>query len=134
VKRSVSILVSLIILAIIYARIDVTALMGVFAGCDVFYMALSLLMVVPLTLFTAWRLNQLVPMGCDLGFVEANRLILAASSLNMVLPSKMGDIAKAYFMQDRGRIGGTLSLLLVIFEKACDMLSLLLWCIFGLAF
>lgn len=95
-------------------------------------MAISLGMVVPLTLITAWRLQQLMPVGSQLGFGEANRLILAASVLNMVLPSKMGDIAKAYFMKQRGHLEGTLSLSLVVFEKACDMLSLLLWCVFGL--
>ncbi|PSB14365.1 lysylphosphatidylglycerol synthetase, partial [filamentous cyanobacterium CCP2] len=52
--------------------------------------------------------------------------------LNMVLPSKMGDIAKAYFMQDRGHLTGSMALSLVVFEKTCDMLSLLLWCVFGL--
>jgi hypothetical protein len=50
----------------------------------------------------------------------------------MVLPSKMGDIAKAYFMRDRGHLSGTLALSLVVFEKTCDLLSLLLWCVFGL--
>jgi hypothetical protein len=50
----------------------------------------------------------------------------------MVLPSKMGDIAKAYFMKERGHLNGSLSLSLVLFEKTCDMLSLLLWCVFGL--
>jgi len=29
-------------------------------------------------------------------------------------------------------LSGSLSLLVVVFEKACDMLSLLLWCVFGL--
>jgi hypothetical protein len=50
----------------------------------------------------------------------------------MVLPSKMGDIAKAYFMRDRGYLSGSLSLSVVVFEKTCDMLSLLSWCGFGL--
>jgi hypothetical protein len=95
-------------------------------------MALSLGMVVPLTLFTSWRLQQLMPRAGQLGFGEANRLILVASVLNLVLPSKMGDIAKAYFMRDRGHLEGSLALSLVVFEKACDMLSLLFWCVFGL--
>lgn len=95
-------------------------------------MAISLGMVVPLTMLTAWRLQQLMPSGTRLEFGEANRLILAASVLNMVLPSKMGDIAKAYFMKERGHLSGSLSLSLVVFEKACDLLSLLLWCGFGL--
>lgn len=131
-KRLISITISLIILAVIYTKIDFPGLIQVFRNCDRWWMAISLGMVVPLTLFTAWRLQQLMPTGSRLGFGEANRLILAASVLNMVLPSKMGDIAKAYFMKQRGHLDGTLSLSLVVFEKACDLLSLLLWCVFGL--
>lgn len=131
-KRLISITISLIILAVIYTKIDFPGLIQVFKNCDRWWMAISLGMVVPLTLFTAWRLQQLMPTGSRLGFGEANRLILAASVLNMVLPSKMGDIAKAYFMKQRGHLDGTLSLSLVVFEKACDLLSLLLWCVLGL--
>ncbi len=133
-KRLVSIAVSLVILAFIYWKIDVQGLVAVFRNCDRLWMAISLGMVVPITAITAWRLQQLAPPQARLGFGEANRLILAASSLNMVLPSKMGDIAKAYFMRDRGHLSGTLALSLVVFEKTCDMLSLLLWCVFGLTF
>jgi hypothetical protein len=131
-KRLISIAISLLILAIIYWKIDFQGLLNVFRHCDPVWMLISLGMVVPLTMLTAWRLQQLMPGGKDLGFGEANRLILAASVLNMVLPSKMGDIAKAYFMRERGHLSGALSLSLVVFEKACDMLSLLLWCVFGL--
>lgn len=131
-KRIISLAVSLIILAIIYSKIDFAGLIEVFKNCDRFWMTISLSMVVPLTLFTAWRLQQLMPSGSRLGFGEANRLILAASVLNMVLPSKMGDIAKAYFMKQRGHLDGSLSLSLVVFEKTCDLLSLLSWCVFGL--
>jgi uncharacterized membrane protein YbhN (UPF0104 family) len=119
-KRLLSIFISLIILGILYWKIDFAKLLPVFAASDPLWMTLSLGMVVPLTLSTAWRLQRLMPRAGLLGFAEANRLILAASVLNLVLPSKMGDIAKAWFMS------------LVVFEKACDMLSLLLWCVFGL--
>jgi uncharacterized protein (TIRG00374 family) len=131
-KRLVSIAVSVLILSIIYSKIDLQGLIDVFKNCDRRFMLVSLAMVFPLTMFTAWRLQQLMPRGTYLKFGEANRLILAASVLNMVLPSKMGDIAKAYFMKDRGHLTGSLALSLVIFEKACDLLSLLLWCVFGL--
>ena len=131
-KRLISIAVSLTILAVIYGRIDFKTLIQVFQNCQGWWMAISLGMVVPLTMLTAWRLQQLMPTGTQLRFGEANRLILAASVLNMVLPSKMGDIAKAYFMKERGHLSGSLSLSLVVFEKACDLLSLLLWCVFGL--
>jgi hypothetical protein len=131
-KRLISPVISLVILALIYWKIDIQALLKVFQNCNPIWMGVSLGMVVPLTLLTAWRLQQLMPDSKGLGFAEANRLILAASVLNMVLPSKMGDIAKAYFMREKGHLNGALSLSLVVFEKACDMLSLLLWCVFGL--
>lgn len=133
-KRILSIFVSLAILAIIYSRIDFAGLIQVFRDCDRLWMVISLGMVVPLTMATSWRLQQLMPRQGLLSFGEANKLTLAASVLNMVLPSKMGDIAKAYFIRDRGYLSGSLSLSLVVFEKSCDMLSLLLWCVFGLAF
>ena len=133
-KKVISLAISLGILAILYTKIDLAGLVSVFQNCDRIWMFVSLAMVVPITLATSWRLQQLMPVEGTLGFLEANRLILAASVLNMVLPSKMGDIAKAYFMRDRGHLSGSLALSLVVFEKACDMLSLLLWCGFGLFF
>ncbi len=131
-KRLISIAIGLIILAAIYWKIDVSELIQVFKQSDAGWLLIGISMVIPLTLLTAWRLQQLIPSGKRLGLGEATRLILAASGLNMVLPSKMGDIAKAYFIQKRGYLGGSLSLSLVIFEKTCDMLALLVWCVFGL--
>ena len=131
-KRLLSLLVSLAILAIIYWRMDFTRLGPVFRDCDPLWLVLSLGMVVPLTLMTAWRLDQLMPGGARLGIGESNRLILVASVLNLVLPSKMGDLAKAWFIKDRGHASASLAFALVVFEKTCDLLSLLLWCAFGL--
>lgn len=131
-KKLVSLLVSLGILAVMYGKIDFARLLGAFAHSDPLWLGASLAMVVPLTLFTAWRLQQLMPARGQLGFGQANKLILMASVLNLVLPSKMGDIAKAYFMRDKGNLSGSLALSLVVFEKSCDMLSLLVWCVFGL--
>jgi glycosyltransferase 2 family protein len=130
-KRFVSIVVSVAILLYIYTQIDFVNLLEVLHNCDRLLLMVSLFMVIPITLVTSWRLQQLVPQR-SLGFLEANRLILGASVLNMVLPSKMGDIAKSYFMAERSKISGSLALSISIFEKTCDLLSLLLWCVFGL--
>jgi len=59
-KRFISIGVSLIILSVIYSKIDFPKLIQVFQNCDGWWMVISLGMVVPLTL-TAWRLQQLMP-------------------------------------------------------------------------
>ena len=130
-KRFVSIVISVAILLYIYTQIDLDNLLQVFQNCDRLMLIISLAMVIPITLVTSWRLQQLVPQR-SIGFLEANRLILGASVLNMVLPSKMGDLAKSYFMAERSNLSGSLALSISIFEKACDLLSLLLWCVFGL--
>ncbi len=131
-KRIVSIVVSLVVLGAIYWQIDAAELVRTFQHVQAGWMAVSLGMVAPLAMLTAWRLRMLMPEGSALRFGEATRLILAASTLNMVLPSKMGDVAKAYFMKERGHLSGSLALSLVVFEKASDLLALLLWCLFGL--
>lgn len=131
-KKPVSLLVSLLLLAWIYHKIDAARILDVFRQSSPSLLALSLAMVVPLTLATSWRLSLLMPHDSPLGQWDANRLTLMASVLNMVLPSKLGDVAKAAFMAERGHLKGSLALSLVIFEKACDMASLLAWCGFGL--
>ena len=136
-KRLISLIISLLILMLIYRKIDFAGLIKVFQNSHHIWMIISVSMIIPLTILTAWRLQQLMPKkgkksSSYLNFGEANQLILAASVLNMILPSKMGDIVKAYFMKQRGNLEGTLSLSIVIFEKACDLVSLLIWCIFGL--
>jgi uncharacterized protein (TIRG00374 family) len=131
-KRLVSLLVSASILAAIYLKIDFTQMLEVFKQTHIGWLIAGLAMVIPTTGFTAWRLKTIAPKAAGLELGEATKLILAASVLNMVLPSKMGDIAKAYFIGQREGLTKGLALSLVIFEKACDMLSLLLWCGLGL--
>lgn len=129
-KKLLSLGISLAILAVLYWSIDRQSLFQVLKDCDRPWLAISLAMVIPLTLLTAIRLQWLVP-GVHLSLAESNRLILAACTLNMILPSKMGDIAKAYFIRG-GHLDGSLAFSLVVFEKACDLLALLLWCALGL--
>ncbi|PYL06255.1 MAG: lysylphosphatidylglycerol synthetase [Verrucomicrobia bacterium] len=132
-RKLITLAISLLILAAIYYKIDIVRLGAVLAHADPLFLFLSLGMVVPLTVFTAWRLQILAPARAQLGLAEATRLILVASVLNMVLPSKMGDLAKAWFMKSDDMRGGV-AFSLVIFEKAADMLSLLFWCALGLVF
>ena len=129
--KLIALALSLLLLAAIYYKIDPRRFLSVFRTCDFGYLALSLSLVIPLTLLTAWRLQILAPASTGLGFAECNRLILVASVLNLVLPSKMGDVAKAYFMKNE-RVSSSLTLALVVFEKSADLLSLLFWCAFGL--
>lgn len=131
-KRLITIAVSIAILAAIYSLIDLGNFREVVAGCNMWLLVGGLALVIPITVVTAWRFLLLVPRQAGIGLVEALKLVLAASTLNLVLPSKMGDLSKAYFMRNKGQMEGPAALSVVLFEKLCDVLSLLTWCLVGL--
>ena len=89
-------------------------------------------MVIPITMLTALRLTWLIPGNHQLPYLESLRLILAASVMNMVMPSKMGDVVKSIFMVKKNGLTQAQSLSLVMFEKISDLLALVFWCVFGL--
>ena len=133
-KKIISIAVSLGILAVIYHGLDWRAIFTVIADSHAGWLVAGLFLLVPTLLLTAARLALICPADLDLRFAEALGLTLFAGVLNMVLPSKMGDVVKAAFIQTHDARHSTLSLSLVVFEKALDVLSLLAWCCLGLFF
>ncbi len=97
---------------------------------DPLWLMAGLLTVIPLTVATAWRFRMLSRTGLNLGV--ASRLILSASTLNLLLPSKMGDLAKAWVLDRRYGYDPKLAFALVIFEKLLDLASLLFWGVLAL--
>ncbi len=126
-------LASVVLLALLYAVIDVRTLISAIRGADYFWLTIGILMIIPLTVVTAWRFT-LVVMDGRLGLGEASRLVLAASTLNLFLPSKLGDFAKAYVLSTKHEMSGEVALSIVVFEKALDMASLLLWGVVAVAY
>ncbi len=131
-RQALAILLAAAILGVIYWQIEVSALLAALAGIQGWWFALSFVLFVPMVVITAWRLQCLVHTSGRLEMAEANKLILAATTLNMVLPSHFGDLAKAYFLADRGHVSGSLALSLVVFERLNDLFALFLWCLVGL--
>ena len=131
-KKILSLTISLIILFLIYQKMDTTRFSIVLARSDKLWLCISILMVIPITMLTVARFRIIAPPDARVSFAEGMRLILAGSTLNMILPSKMGDLAKAYFMQKKKSVAAPLAYALVVFEKASDLLALLAWCLVGL--
>jgi len=131
-NNRIAITVSISMLVLLYWQIDFLGLVNIFLKIDITFLLFGLLMVLPITMLTALRLTWLSPNDNRTSYVDSLRLILAASVMNLVLPSKMGDIVKSAFMVKSSERSYEQNLSLVIFEKIGDFLSLLLWCIFGL--
>jgi uncharacterized membrane protein YbhN (UPF0104 family) len=130
-RRLLPAAVSAAILAAIYWRLDWAEFARVTSGARWGWLAAALALVVPTTLASAWRFCLLAP-GRAIRFGESLKLTLAASVLNLALPSKMGDLAKAWFMARRGHMAAGAAFGLVLFEKAADLLALLALCLVGL--
>ena len=100
-KKAIGALVSLILLALIWWQVDLSSIRAALAAADGWWLASGLATIVPLTLVTAMRFGMLTQ--TPIGLWSATRLILGASSLNLVLPSKLGDLAKAVALTSRHR-------------------------------
>lgn len=129
-KRAASIGLSLLILAILWYHIDFRAILAAVGRANVYWLAGGLVCVIPLTLTTALRFGLLTRRNLGLG--ATSRLTLAASTLNLLLPSKMGDLAKAWVLRNRYGYDGGQAFTLVVFEKLVDLTSLLFWGVIAL--
>jgi uncharacterized protein (TIRG00374 family) len=128
----VSVVVSLVVLWALYRSLDVGRLGEVFSRASPLWLTVSIGAIVPIKLLQSWRLRRLIPEPIPLSYLESFRLILLADVMNLLLPSKAGDLAKSWFMRGKGELSGSLALSLVVFEKACDVLALFAWCAIGL--
>jgi len=129
-KKAIGLLVSLALLAVIWWQVDVDAILAATAAANPWWLAAGLATVIPLTLVTAQRLRMLSRSPISLG--SATRLILGASTLNLVLPSKMGDVAKGVVLTGRHGFGTKLAVALVVMERSLDMAALLFWGVLAL--
>ncbi|HXT57593.1 MAG TPA: lysylphosphatidylglycerol synthase domain-containing protein [Pirellulales bacterium] len=127
-KRLIKIGVAGGLLAALYAAADWRSVGRVLASLDVGYLVAGLLLFVPQTLVSAVRWRRLVAPLAAISLGEAVRQTLAASALNLIVPSKLGDLSKAAMLPlagpgDRARAGG-----LALLEKGADVAALaLLW-------
>lgn len=124
-KKLVGLIVSLALIAFIWWHVDLAAIGAAMRAADPRWLAAGLATVIPLTLATAHRFRRLS--STPLGLGSASRLILTASTLNLVLPSKLGDLAKSVVLTQRYGFAGPLALAVVVLEKMLDTASLLFW-------
>lgn len=133
-KRLLGVAVSALILWLLWRHIDARRILSAVRASDPWWLAAGLACVVPLTVATAWRFRILGRSSTAgaIGLGDATRLILSSSTLNLFLPSKMGDIAKAWVLGGRYGYDRGLALAIVVLEKMLDLASLLAWGVLAL--
>jgi len=94
---------------------------------DPVWLAMALAMFVPQTLLSGARWSWIVGTYQPLGLVRATQLVLVSSALNVVLPSKLGDVTKGAFLHSDLPGGDTVTkITLALFEKGLDTAALAL--------
>ncbi len=129
-KKLVGLLVSLVLLAIIWWQVDLDSIGAAMATADPWWLGAGLLTIIPLTLITAFRFGMLS--RSPIALWPATRLILGASTLNLVLPSKMGDLAKGLVLTGKHGFSTKLAVAVVVMERSLDMAALLFWGVLAL--
>ncbi|HCM43069.1 MAG TPA: hypothetical protein DIS66_07150 [Candidatus Omnitrophica bacterium] len=123
-KKVFGLAVSLAIMALIFYKIDRAAFSEHLTGINPFWMAAAFLLFIPQTVLSAWRWKWMIRGDSPCTFGESLRLILAASSLNVFMPSKLGDLCKAYYLAKSGRLDWQRGLNQVLFERFLDLWAL----------
>lgn len=123
-KRLLALLATVAILGCIYARVDRHALAANIAHTRGTWFALALLMFVPQIIAMAYRWKRMVSVIVPISMAECVSLILASQTMNLVFPSKMGDLSKAVFLKTSGQLDLKRSASIVVFEKMLDVAAL----------
>lgn len=133
-KRAVALVLSLLIMAVIFARIDRAQFVSYLRQMDLTLLAVAIVFFIPQVGLSAYRWKEMVKEKVSLGCWEAIGLILTANALNILLPSRVGDLSKAYFMKRAGQLELKRGMNIVIFEKYIDLAALGVVVLVGLFF
>src|SRR6266508_1190822 len=95
-------LVAVALLVALYWAADWRAVLGAAGDLKAGWFAAAMLLFVPQTLASALRWRALARGLCRVSVGQALRQTLAASALNLVVPSKLGDLSKAGMLGLKG--------------------------------
>ena len=129
--RLISLAVSGALLIGLYRSVNFRLIGAELRGVDRVWLVFSLGMIVPITMLRAIRFFWVAPAGALPGIVEALRLTLVATALNVFLPAKTGDLIKSYFVAKRGGTSAGVSVAIIVYERLCDVFGLMTWCVLG---
>lgn len=128
---ALSVLVSATLLVVLYSRVHVGLVLDALLKADKTWLVVSVGMILPITFLRAVRFYWVTPSRALVGVGEALRLTLVASTLNVFLPAKTGDLVKSYFVSTRSHIPAAVAVAIVVYERLCDLFGLISWCVLG---
>jgi uncharacterized protein (TIRG00374 family) len=108
------------ILVIIYMHIDRSLLLHFLVDIHPGYFGLALLLFIPQILISSLRWKIMTSQLCSMGLGQSIKQVMASKALNAFIPSKMGEMSKAYFLKMSSESNLEHSIAAVILEKLLD--------------
>ena len=109
------------ILVTIYARVDRGQLLQQLTNLHPGYFGLALFLFVPQIFVTSLRWRVMTAGVRPMSLGESVRVVMAGKALNALVPSKLGEMSKAYFLKRDPRVDTCQAVSVVILEKVLDM-------------
>jgi uncharacterized membrane protein YbhN (UPF0104 family) len=124
VKQWVFLAVTVLALVFLYSQLDTRALVQYLRTMDIRLLLLAVSCFGPQVVVTALRWRWMVWEVCPISLRESLRLTQAGKALNALVPSKLGETSKAYFLKTQAGLDLPTGLALVLLEKVLDVARL----------
>ncbi len=130
-KKFIASVLTLLIFVFIYSRVNWNSFLEICVHANLLYLAIAASFFIITTFVSILRWKLLLKEEVDLPLITATKIFLAAMSLNSVMPSKLGDLTKAYFLRQESIVGYKRGFDTVFLEKLLDLSSLCLLFLLG---
>ncbi len=124
---------SVVILGVIYAHVDLHAMAGRLWRAEPAWLIAALVCFLPQVLVSATRWWLMGEGWANMNWVESLGMVMAGKALNALLPSKLGEMSKAYFLRERSSQAVAKGVPAVLMEKVLDLAGLCAWMLLGAA-
>ena len=123
-KKWLSLAISGLILTLIYLNINSIDMIHALGHVRLHILLIAIISWCPIIILVALRFLLLLPFSY-ISIGQSIQLTLLASTLNLILPAKGGDIAKAFFVQRYENLPRDTVLAVVVIEKLWDLIGII---------
>ena len=126
--KLISVVVSILILCLLYRKMDLGAIWEVLSTSSPLWLIFSVGMILPITLLNALRFRWAASTEYRISQADAFAMTVISNAMNLFLPAKLGDLAKSHFLYETQKtpIGAAVSV--IVFERLCDAFAVATWC------
>ena len=125
--------IGIILFIYIISKIDLAAVAQNFLNIDLRFLALAFVLTIPSLLIKTLKWKQLVnPFNVELSMKEGISAWLAGFFIGLITPGRVGDLARAFYLKEKMKIGSALTT--VVIDRVLDIFVLMALSVLGVFF